>query len=122
MQSKLSQPNDSGSLSKRVFTDMIYHEVMQMDTDTWWDYQAQTLQHLMQFKQAYRQKHSASPAAQMFAQHSSSPAAKMFAQHSSSPAAQMFAPASGPSPQALMSYAPSSSVPAPIPPPATFQR
>ena len=26
------------SLSKRVFTDMIYHEVMQMDTDTWWDY------------------------------------------------------------------------------------
>ena len=175
MHSKLSQPTDSGSLSKRVFTDMIYHEVMQMDTDTWWDYQAQTLNNLMQFKQAYRRKrqqqqqqqqqqqlqqqqqyhhflppvpqqhqqqfvlpaptasssgppvqmfphhqHSSSPAAQMFAQHSSSPAAQMFAQHSSSPAARMFATPSGPSPQPLVSAAPSSSsVPAPTPPPAT---
>ena len=52
----MSQPTDSASLSNRVFTDMIYHEVMQMDTDTWSDYQAQALQHLMQFKQEYRRK------------------------------------------------------------------
>ena len=35
---------------------MIFHKVMQMDTDTWSDYQAQALHHLMQFKQVYRRK------------------------------------------------------------------
>ena len=49
-------PTDSASLSKKFFADMIFHEVMQMDMDSWTDYQAQALQHLMQFKQACRQK------------------------------------------------------------------
>ena len=90
--------------------DIIYHEDMQMDTDTWSDYQAQALQQLMQFKQAYHRKRQLQDQQQQQLQ--------MFA-HSSSPAAQMFAPVSGPLPKALMSSASSSSVPASIPTPAT---
>ena len=55
MQAQIA-PTDSASLSKKFFSDMIFHEVMQMDTDTWTDYQAQALQHLMQFKQACRRR------------------------------------------------------------------
>jgi len=81
-------PNDSTTMSKKYFTDMLFHEVMQMDVDSWSDYQAQALHHLMQFKLACRQKRQLQQQQQQqqLFQHQ-----QMYPSHST----QMFAPPAG---------------------------
>ena len=94
MQAQIA-PTDSASLSKKFFSDMIFHEVMQMDTDTWTDYQAQALQHLMQFKQACRRRRQLQQQQQQQQQYFMPPAPhhqQMYPTPSVGSSTQMFAP------------------------------